>query len=357
MLSGGVDLGAERRYNTVRMALLPSGLQDILPPSAARERFIMGALLDRFSLFGYEQVTPPLLEFETSLFAGKGKAHAHNTFRVMDRDSQRMMGLRADITPQIERIATTLLASGQRLTRLSYVGQVLRVSPAGLSPLRQLRQAGLEMIGVRGAVSELEVLSAAAEALDKLGVSALVISLSHAGLFDALFAGCLPDSQGMIRKALYHKDVGALPLSMPYRELTIALLQEPLNAVLARSDVPTSIRSILDDVRSTQAQLQERFSKAQVASDPLDTDGFDYHDGLCFTLCDANSRQEIGRGGCYTLSDAWRGCGLTFYVERLVLCEITERVERIRKEIPASMPYVEAKRLRDAGTITTAHQN
>jgi ATP phosphoribosyltransferase regulatory subunit len=70
------------------MLLLPSGLHDIYPPNAARERFVMGALLDRFALFGYEQVTPPLLEFEESLFAGKGKAHAHNTFRVMDRESQ-----------------------------------------------------------------------------------------------------------------------------------------------------------------------------------------------------------------------------------------------------------------------------
>ena len=55
------------------MPLLPSGLQDILPPYAAYERAIMGALLERFALFGYEQVAPPLLEFDTTLLAGKGK--------------------------------------------------------------------------------------------------------------------------------------------------------------------------------------------------------------------------------------------------------------------------------------------
>lgn len=316
----------------------------------------MGALLDRFALFGYEQVTPPLLEFEATLFAGKGKAHEHNTFRVMDMASQRMMGLRADITPQIERIATTMLASGQRLTRLSYVGQVLRVSPSGLSPLRQLRQAGLEMIGERAEVSELEVLTAAVEALDVLGVAKLVVSLSHAGLVDAVCAGCTPDAQAMIRKALYHKDSGALPAAMPYHAVTVALLQEPLVDVLARSDIPPAIRTMLEKLHHTQHQLQERFPHASFLCDPLDTEGFDYHDGLCFTLCDANSRQEIGRGGCYTLSDAWRGCGLTFYVERLVLSDITEKQQRTQKELPATISYTEAKRLRDAGTITLLTQ-
>ena len=56
-------------------------------------------------------VKPPLLEFEDSLLAGSGAAVADQTFRLMDPDSQRMMGLRADTTPQVARIATTRLAA------------------------------------------------------------------------------------------------------------------------------------------------------------------------------------------------------------------------------------------------------
>ncbi len=335
------------------MPLLPSGLQDILPPYAALERAIMGALLDRFALFGYEQVMPPLLEFESTLLTGKGEAYAQNTFRVMDPASQAMMGLRADITPQIERVAAGLLRENQdALTRLSYAGQVLRVSPSSLSPLRQLRQAGIEMIGESGLVDELEVLTAAIEALEVLGLDSLVLNLSYAGLFDLLFTGCLPDSQAFIRKAVYHKDSGSLPLSTPFRDLTLALMEEPLEALFARTDIPAVVLTALTYLNTLQTRLKERFPALVIHVDPLDTEGFDYHEGGCFTLYDAASRQEIGRGGCYALLEQTRGCGITFYIERLLLSELSLPVAGDVHTLPAHTAYPEARRLRDQGNVT-----
>ena len=67
--------------------------------------------MESFAAHGYERVKPPLLEFEDGLLAGSGAAMAEQTFRLMDPESQRMMGLRADITPQVARIATTRLAA------------------------------------------------------------------------------------------------------------------------------------------------------------------------------------------------------------------------------------------------------
>jgi ATP phosphoribosyltransferase regulatory subunit len=275
----------------------------------------------------------------------------------MDNASQMMMGLRADITPQIERIATTLLASGQSVTRLSYVGQVLRVSPAGMSTARQLRQAGMEMIGAADQVSELEVLTAAIEGLESLGLESIVLGLSYGGLFEALFSGCLADSQAIIRKALYHKDVGSLPEAMPFKDITIALLTESCENVLMRDDIPAAIKPSLLAMQQIQHALQERFPTLIIRPDPLDTEGFDYHEGLCFTLFDAPSRQEIGRGGCYTLSEVQRGCGVTFYIERLIAASITPPVALPYQNIDAQMPYAEAKKLRDEGIVTLTRNN
>src|SRR6201746_2803217 len=107
-------------------ALLPAALRDLLPPDAETEASSVEALMDVFAAHGYQRVKPPLLEFEDSLLAGSGSAVAEQTFRLMDPDRQRMMGLRADTTPQVARIATARLANAPRPLRLSYSGQCLR---------------------------------------------------------------------------------------------------------------------------------------------------------------------------------------------------------------------------------------
>src|SRR3954465_9244344 len=103
-------------------ALLPAGLRDLLPPDAETEASAVEALMTVFAAHGYQRVKPPLLEFEDSLLAGSAAALADQTFRIMDPDSQRMMGLRADTTPQVARIATTRLGAAPRPLRLSYAG-------------------------------------------------------------------------------------------------------------------------------------------------------------------------------------------------------------------------------------------
>ncbi len=123
-------------------ALLPPGLGDALPPDAEFEAGVVARLLESFASHGYERVKPPLVEFEESLFAGAGAAMAGATFRLMDPVSQRMMGVRADITPQIARIAATRLAAAPRPLRLSYAGEVLCVAAGQLRVEREFVQVG-----------------------------------------------------------------------------------------------------------------------------------------------------------------------------------------------------------------------
>ncbi|MDH3739785.1 MAG: ATP phosphoribosyltransferase regulatory subunit, partial [Alphaproteobacteria bacterium] len=93
--------------DTENKALLPTGLHDLLPPRAAQEAATIRALTDAFAAFGYEQVKPPLVEFETTLTGDAengGGSLAGQMFRLMDPASQRMMAVRADITLQVARI-------------------------------------------------------------------------------------------------------------------------------------------------------------------------------------------------------------------------------------------------------------
>ena len=168
--------------------LLPSGCYDLLPPHARHESELSAALLSTFEAFGYEQVSPPLLEYSENLLAGRGAALSPYTFRVMDPTGHKVMGLRADITLQIARIAVSRLSHAPRPLRLCYNGLILRMQGEQLKNDRQLRQAGIEMIGAASPEADAEVILVAANALKKAGVSTLSIDLNLPGIVASLLA-------------------------------------------------------------------------------------------------------------------------------------------------------------------------
>ena len=159
-------------------ALLPAGLRDLLPPEAEIEAQAVERLMAAFAAHGYERVKPPLLEFEDGLLTGSGGAVAEQTFRLMDPDTHRMMGLRSDMTPQVARIATARMARAPRPLRLSYAGQTLRVRGTQLAPERQVAQAGIELIGTDAPEADAEMVLVGAEALAAVGLTRVGFDLT-----------------------------------------------------------------------------------------------------------------------------------------------------------------------------------
>ena len=142
-------------------ALLPTGMHDLLPPEAEIEATVVARLMATLAAHGYERVKPPLVEFDETLFAGAGAAMAGATFRMMDPVSHRMIGVRADVTPQIARIAATRLGNAPRPLRLSYAGQVLRVKGSEIRPERQVGEVGAELIGAAEPEADVEAVAVA----------------------------------------------------------------------------------------------------------------------------------------------------------------------------------------------------
>ena len=191
--------------------LLPAGLSDLLPPEAENEARIVAGLMTCVAAHGYARVKPPMVEFEDALLAGAGAALGRHTFRVMDPVSQRMMGLRADMTVQIARIATSRLRSQPRPLRLCYAGEVLRVKGDDLRPERQFGQVGVELIGAAFAAADAEAIAVAATSLQAIGVRDLTIDLSSPRLVPAILDahGLVEDRRPALREALDRKDVAA----------------------------------------------------------------------------------------------------------------------------------------------------
>jgi len=363
--------------------LLPPGLGDMLPPEAELEAHVTGRLMARFAGQGYQRVKPPLVEYEDSLFGGAGVAMAAHSFRLMDPVSQRMMAVRADMTLQVARIATTRLKDAPRPLRLSYAGNVLRMKGSQLRPQRQFAQVGVELIGSDAATADAEAVLLAADALLEVGVPALSVDLNLPTLVTALCAALsLPDSMvRRLRRALERKEESAMArivaderakgvaaASDAVRDVFVGLLRAvgPAEEGVARLKalaLPPAARAEADRLADVVALLHEAAPSLHLTIDPVEYRGLEYQDGVSFTLYARGAlgevgRGELGRGGRYragfsedegTASEP--ATGFTLYMDT-VLGAATVEPPGKRLYVPADVAWVELARWRDEGFHT-----
>jgi ATP phosphoribosyltransferase regulatory subunit len=352
---------------TPNPALLPTGLVDLLPPEAEAEAIAVGRLMKVFHSHGYERVKPPMAEFVDGLLAGTGAAMADQTFRLMDPDTHRMLGLRADMTPQVARIAGTRLAARPRPLRLSYAGQCLRVRGSQVDPNRQVAQAGIELIGPDTPAADAEIVLLAAEALAALGVSRISIDLTLPTLAPALLddAGIVGASRKALTHAMDRKDAAMVTLhgGAIAGLLTDLLLSAgpvgPAMAVLDAATLGPRPAALRERLRETIRAVQAQAPGLRLTLDALEFRGFRYHTGLCLTVFAPGHAEELGRGGRYMTGDE-AAAGLSLFPDAILrVCPPPPR--RPRVFLPWGNAAAHGAKLRADGYATInaliAHDN
>ncbi len=285
---------------------LPDHIEDALPLEAARLEAMRRRLLDEFRLHGYQLVMPPLIEYVESLLSGTGKEMGEHTFRMADPFTGRVLGLRADITPQVTRIDAHLL-NRQGVTRLCYAASVVRTTPRSLLASRQPMQLGAEIYGHSGIDADIEVIRLLARTLEVAGVKASRIDLGHIGLFRALaeLAGLSAEQERELFAVLQAKDVPtleAMTTNMPV-EAAGALRQLPvlygdasvLDRAAAVLPAIPAVQTALADLRAIAAALPD----LPLSFDLADLRGYDYHSGLVFAAFCGTSPAAVAFGGRY----------------------------------------------------------
>jgi ATP phosphoribosyltransferase regulatory subunit len=344
-------------------ALLPTGFYDLLPPNAEREAEVTARLMAVLTAHGYERVKPPLVEFEETLLSGAGAAMSAESFRTMDPTSHRMVAMRADMTPQVSRIAATRLGHRPRPLRLSYAGQVLRVKGTEVRPERQFGQAGAELIGAEGPGADVEVIAVAAEALLGVGVPNLSVDLTMPTLVPAIFeAFDIPgDKRGALRAALDHKDTAAVAeLAGKDGELLTQLVAAAGGAAqvrpaLDRLALPERARAERERLAAVLDGLATAMPSLMVTVDPVENRGFEYHTGISFTFFARGELQrgalgELGRGGRYVAGEPARpepATGFTLYTD-MILSTLPNAPPRRRLLLPSGADPKLAAALRAA---------
>ena len=288
--------------------LLPEYLEDILPPAASAIERARRAALDVFASHGYELVIPPLMEYLESLLTGTGRDMELDTFKLVDQLSGRLMGVRADMTPQAARIDAHLL-NRQGVTRLCYAGPVLHTRPGNLQTSREPLQVGAELFGHAGLEADLEVQKMLLKTLKSLGVQALHLDLGHVGIFRALMNAAKADDglESDLFHALQAKDIPAITELTRHMQADLrdALLVLPTlygeRSILARAaealpKLP-EIGRALDALETLAEDLAA--SDAELYFDLAELRGYHYHNGVVFAAYAQGSPYAVAHGGRY----------------------------------------------------------
>lgn len=324
------------KHEPSSLALLPTGFVDLMPEDAEKEAFAIQSLMDLFGGYGYRRIKPPLLEFEDSLLAeGPGAALAQDTFRLMDPVSHRMMGLRADITPQITRIVCTRLPQGDEPIRLTYANDVLRTKAGQMRSSRQFCQVGCEIIRDDSAKAYVETLMLVILGVKELGLTDITIDLTIPRLLDHILGDLKSDDEAVLREAVAKRDADTIKgLGNKKYNIFLDLMScigaadenvQKVSKLKLPKVIQGELKKLIDVVSQIQAAIKELgIDDVRLTFDPLETKGFDYQGGIAFTVFSGNIKAELGRGGYYNVSfggsdktQSEKAIGFTLYMDTI----------------------------------------
>lgn len=293
--------------------LLPEYIEDVLPHDATHIESLRRRIIDLLHVHGYQLVIPPLLEYVESLLSGSGSDMNLRMFKVVDQLSGRMMGLRADMTPQVARIDAHLL-NQSGITRLCYASSVVHALPCEIARTRELFQVGAELYGHTGIESDIEIQRLLLACLQTSGISAIHLDFGHVNIFRSLIrdADISPEVEWELYGALQAKDMATLK-ELVYNRLNGHLTKTISNALLllpelygdetilvkARRYLPdfTEIGAALDQLETVANTL--RSEVFNLTFDLSDLRGYHYHTGIVFAAYTHGCPNAIALGGRY----------------------------------------------------------
>ena len=294
--------------------LLPAGIDELLPKAAWATEDLRRRVMDLFRAWGYELVVPPMVEYVESLLIHPGDDLDLSTLKVIDQLTGRLMGIRADMTPQMARIDAHSLGRSEP-TRLCYLGTVLHAMPSGFAGSRAPMQVGAELFGHAGMESDREILDLMLDMLNEVGITSVWLDLGHVGIFRALVAQADfdADDEAAFFDLLQRKAMPEIRAFLASRELSpelAAMLQalpglhgegletlQRARALLA--DAGEEVMLALDNLAELARQILAGASDVHLHIDLGELRGYHYHTGMVFAVYVPGHRQAIARGGRY----------------------------------------------------------
>lgn len=341
----------------MRNWLLPEYIEDILPAEAYHIEMLRRSMIDLLTVHGYCLVSPPLLEFVESLLSGSGSDMDLQMFKVIDQLSGRMMGLRADMTPQVARIDAHLL-NCEGITRLCYANSVLHSVPTSLTQTREPLQVGAELYGHEGLESDLEIQQLMILCLAKSGLSKLHVDLGHVAVFRGIIknAHISQEMEAELFAILQNKDMAAL------RTLCTGLKKNTSEALLLLPELygDKTVLQIAKEKLPPHKEIVLALNQLEKAGDALyplvdtlafdlsDLRGYHYHTGMVFAAYSDGCSNAIALGGRYDEIGKAFGRARPATGFSLDLRELSRLVEKKSYPMGISAPYQKKNKALDS---------
>lgn len=287
--------------------LLPEGVEEILPDEAAKLETLRRSVLDNLDACGFNLVMPPVMEFVDSLLTGTGEELDTQTYKFMDQHTHRMLGIRADMTPQIARIDAHYLSANE-INRLCYAGTVLRTRPDQMGGQRELLQVGAEIFGVADESADIDIIEAMLKTLNLSKAKDITLSLGHVGIYRALLEeqGLEAADEQSLRDVLLRKstpDLQDLNSSFDTQSFQQLLsLQGDTNVIdTARSSFKDNaqVAQSLDQLQVVVAHFEKTAPNVKLHIDIADVAGYRYHTGLKYSAYVDGRGRTVAKGGRY----------------------------------------------------------
>ena len=297
---------------SLRQWLLPDGIEELLPAQAARFEALRRCLLDVYQSWGYELVMPPFIEYLDTLLAGIGKDLRSQTFQLPDQLTGRMLGIRADMTPQVARIDAR--HDGDGPLRLCYLGTVLQAKADGFAGSRSALQVGAELYGHFGVESDAEIIALMLETLSLTGIQTVHLDLGHVGIFRSLAAHAqlTPAQETVLFGALQRKAVPEIKAYLASLNISaqaqaelaclVNLYGEVEVLAMARQQLataPDAVHEALDYLQRLYQVLLAQYPNLKLYFDLAELRGYQFHTGVVYAAFTAGYGKEIARGGRY----------------------------------------------------------
>lgn len=297
--------------------LLPDGINESLPDEAEKLEGLRRHLVDLYATWGYRLVMPPLVEYMESLRAGMGTQLDLQTFKITDQLNGRLMGLRADITPQVARIDAHCLSKGDvkaSVNRLCYIGTVLRTRSEEQGGSRSPVQVGAELFGHAGLESDFEIISLMLETLHSLDVNDLVLDLGHVGIasglaehtdldknqkdayFDMLARKSIPEIEQWVAKQGFSSSDSKMLLALPLLSGSTDIIETGKSSLRNAGKL---VLDALEHLQSISNLLVSYFPDLQLHIDLAEMRGYAYHTGIMYTVYMPGRGASIAQGGRY----------------------------------------------------------
>lgn len=292
----------------------PEGLEDLLPSQAQKLEFYRRKLVDGFELSGFEYVLPPIAEFTDSLLTGTAGHMAVDTCRFTDQESGRMMGVRADMTPQVARIVSNRLKASTTISRLCYVGEVLKTRNNKAKGSRSPIQVGAELFGHQGVESDFEIIELMLESMHRINLPDIKMSLGHVAIMtemmdlanfndkqskefiDILKRKAIPEYEDFIANFDMSDELKAKFTILP--KLCGDASKVILEAQKNLAGLSKKLKSTLEHIANIIELIQTSFS-IPVYLDVTEMRGYQYHTGIVFASYSGSTLQPIAKGGRY----------------------------------------------------------